>query len=652
METAQENTFSIDGHEFYFINEPDLCKNTKIGIFEHIRGLSIEIAAKTKDAKILRKNNVLDRYNTKGVVTLRFELEDIFRNDGIDRKFEVESNTILHSSYLTTYWDGLCYGEFFGVVKIKRNLIQIIGNWEGDKIFPINIQLYYDEDTLDWSKYIFTTEEELIVAPSEKVHRIDFKNGLTRFPETFERFVNLEMLYIGSYYNQDTQYNLELIPQWINKFKNLNTLVVSSANLETLPDQIGELAQLTHLHIDAPIKQIPDGIVRLPRLEILTLSYCNLELIPEQVDLPKLTSLNLKNNQLKTLPVAIFNQPCLKFLNLEDNPWEYLSPEFEKIPNLELELDYKIKFFDYDYKGADGLGTITWDDDVFYASGDSALMKSISDYWKNALPRKFQDDLTVLLKKALGFDFISKEDYQEVGNHRFGGLPDLPKDWEYPRFGENWREGKESNCYEFIGQINCAKVSHLQDYLPKSGMLYFFLSTIHEVYGGSNAAKVLFFDGDIKHLGSATKWNFTEEDYFETTSDIPYEGYKVNPYTFADLPDFYAVTSNKYILKNSTEGFKNALLEDDLGYEINELFEPFQKQDIAINSYGFSQHEYPEHVAAIGQRGNPMDWIILLKVPAVKDFHFGDAGDLFFLIHKSDLAKRNFNNVFCTMYSS
>ena len=74
--------------------------------------------------------------------------------------------------------------------------------------------------------------------------------------------------------------------------------------------------------------------------------------------------------------------------------------------------------------------------------------------------------------------------------------------------------------------------------------------------------------------------------------------------------------------------------------------------DHAMNAYGFTQHESPELQAALARKGEPQDWVTLLLVGSKGSFQWGDAGDLFFVIHKSDLAKRDFSKVFVTMESS
>lgn len=146
-------------------------------------------------------------------------------------------------------------------------------------------------------------------------------------------------------------------------------------------------------------------------------------------------------------------------------------------------------------------------------------------------------------------------------------------------------------------------------------------------------------------------YNFTKDDYFEAIDDIPYVGYKAEAEAFVDIPDFYSIYQNRYLIEKLSQTFKD-YLTDENDYVLNELFEPYKKEPIAVNSYGFSQNEYPEHQIALEEKGNPQDWMILLKVPSVGDFQWGDAGDLFFVIHKSDLAKQDFSNVICTMYSS
>lgn len=63
---------------------------------------------------------------------------------------------------------------------------------------------------------------------------------------------------------------------------------------------------------------------------------------------------------------------------------------------------------------------------------------------------------------------IEPDDYSQVGNSRYGGLPDLPVDFEWPC-------DSYGRCFSFEIQINLSEVPpFVGKWLPESGMLYFF----------------------------------------------------------------------------------------------------------------------------------------------------------------------------------
>jgi uncharacterized protein YwqG len=49
--------------------------------------------------------------------------------------------------------------------------------------------------------------------------------------------------------------------------------------------------------------------------------------------------------------------------------------------------------------------------------------------------------------------------------------------------------------------------------------------------------------------------------------------------------------------------------------------------------------------ASFMEKGSPNDWILVLEVNSKFGFMWGDAGRLYFCIHKEDLAMRNFSEV-------
>ena len=85
----------------------------------------------------------------------------------------------------------------------------------------------------------------------------------------------------------------------------------------------------------------------------------------------------------------------------------------------------------------------------------------------------------------------------------------------------------------------------------------------------------------------------------------------------------------------------NNVYYDDMNHSIND------------SSNGVTQGS-PHEIVAHKLKGMPADWMILLRVYSdnKSGFSFNDAGELYFMIHKSDLAKKDFSNVFAYVDSS
>lgn len=64
------------------------------------------------------------------------------------------------------------------------------------------------------------------------------------------------------------------------------------------------------------------------------------------------------------------------------------------------------------------------------------------------------------------------EDYSQLGNTRLGGLPDLPKDMEYPY--------NENGYYNLLCQINFVEFENKLGKLPEKGILYIFNGHVSE----------------------------------------------------------------------------------------------------------------------------------------------------------------------------
>ncbi len=106
-----------------------------------------------------------------------------------------------------------------------------------------------------------------------------------------------------------------------------------------LTQALASPASVTMLNLKGQnLKSLPAGIEKLVNLELLDLSYNGLTTIPAQLlHLPKLKILYLNNNALTTLPADLSTLKMLTVLRLDANPFTNPVGELKKvgaIPNL------------------------------------------------------------------------------------------------------------------------------------------------------------------------------------------------------------------------------------------------------------------------------------------------------------------------------
>ncbi|MEO6760096.1 MAG: DUF1963 domain-containing protein, partial [Saprospiraceae bacterium] len=78
----------------------------------------------------------------------------------------------------------------------------------------------------------------------------------------------------------------------------------------------------------------------------------------------------------------------------------------------------------------------------------------------------FAYEFVQIFTKKITATVIQQEDYSTLGSSRIGGLPDLPKSWNYPIYANN-------RFPRFIAQINFDEFEHTNNLLPESGIMYF-----------------------------------------------------------------------------------------------------------------------------------------------------------------------------------
>ena len=657
----------IGNFDFEFIEEG--CKWHTV---EFSKRFYVQVRARTSHIQEAKEQGLLEYgYQLEeGEVQFSFDCGGIFKAGIPTGELRFEEGKTGAPQFLHFRCNGVPL-DFYGTATMREGWIGMNGvlkkSYQEEPCFPLTLYKRLSTDGIDWPLYQFTLEEALQIQ-AEAVQYIgisEYHEPL--FPQEILSFKNLKHLSIHRRSNtiESNEMALKEISARIGELEHLTELTLCNTSVTELPESLGELKKLERLNLaNNRLKRLPKALFSLPKLKYLWASRNEIEELPEKIYLPHLEQVDLSYNQVTTLPESLARQPKLKKLSLQDNPLQSLPAAYNQIENIDMDIDDKRRLLNYDYQGADGKGTIAWEEEVYYARNDKQLHERLLKAVENPILSKYTAALEKLALKAVCLKTTEPDAYAATGNTRFGGLPDLPPGEAYPSWQYTYQDEKVDHHYIFIGQLNCEELAPYQDYLPRKGILYFFLED-EEEFG----CKVMYHPNTAE-LQSAQHLDAEKLNIFDTAE--PYTPFKVECSSFVALPSFY---SDEYWYKRvdapelanledyehpDYEAFTEKLRENlrkDLGkkgrfQEWNNTYYPDSQH--SINDYVFTQHESPQEQAALKYKGNPEDWVVLLKVYSDSNcgFCFWDAGELFFVIHKSDLAKGDFSKVFASIETS
>lgn len=622
----------LDGYHFRFL--PDSIVYVSEG-----DGLYIKLEAEMPDYSGEKHGHILNGYND-GKVYLQFSFKGIYNAGKPTGTYKFENGR--HNTHLASLWtDGFHYSlDFNGEVTLRDGWLGINGYFND---YLLKVAKKLPLENIDWNKYLFISLEELETASPDIVHHIYLYDPYPALlHEKLYPFTQVQTFSIHFSPDNKSAADLKEFPKPLKRYKNLRKLILTGITaIDSIPQWIGDLKELEQLTIeDSQIEGIHPYIFQLPGLKRCYLRNNRLQsLSPALPD--TLETLVLENNEFTSLPASLAKLKSLKILNIKRNPLQKLPSGLENIEHLDLELDKKMSLLDYSYKGADGKGTVPYDNTLFFAYNDKELLQKLETVISDQDLQPYQQGLTQLARKSVAIATTDEDHYEQKGNSRFGGLPDLPAGTSYPSFTSY--DGTLKGL-QFISQLNCADIAHLQDYLPRTGILYFFIRDQDDF-----EPLVMYHDGDMSVLQSASELDITEDYIFDDRGI--YSPYKATFDKYPGIPFFYNVRD---YLKDSFPELK--ALEDmyDETESLKEALYPSVTPVHSINSYVFKQHDTPEMEAVNVFKGKPEDWVVLLRVGSDRNtgFSFWDAGEIYFVIHKSDLAQKNFSKVFCGLESS
>jgi len=186
--------------------------------------------------------------------------------------------------------------------------------------------------TIDTKTYTDIDSALLFADEIVEVSLINFN----RLPRKVFRFKNLQDIDI----ERSPKLNWEKTLRHISHFSELKKLSLYSNNVNSYPDEIGNIKQLTTLSVgNDSIKSLPSTISQLENLQELHISNCpQIELSSlfyHLSGLHNLTELWLFADSLKTIPLEICKLQQLKELWLDYNLLTEVPQGVKELPNLE-----------------------------------------------------------------------------------------------------------------------------------------------------------------------------------------------------------------------------------------------------------------------------------------------------------------------------
>jgi uncharacterized protein YwqG len=437
---------------------------------------------------------------------------------------------------------------------------------------------------------------------------------LIDFPQSVLEVSQLESLSLGNNV-------IETIPLEVSKLNALVVLNLQQNHLQELPDSLFDLpVKKLNLSYNR-IENLNSCVGNLKQIELLSLACNAIASIPDSIgNLRTLKSLALGFNRLTTIPKTIERLGHLEFLSLQNNPFEELPKELKpvsvSVKNFSIDGKHRPLFMDWDYQPSDLIPKIELDAMELLIAENDPLYRDTMETLK-----QFESEKEIAkVRRAIKIQSTEPDDYSILGNSRLGGFPDLENESDFPMTdGKRWA---------FLAQLNLAELAGTNNFLPRMGLLSFFIPSTEEMI-----ARVVFSQCPSDELKTV---RFSPEEMLDDQDD-----YSENPHRVS----FELATDYPYDFPDN----------DDKVSQFESVFEALHcKSDHVINGFTFTQHESPQQQAANQHRGKPDEWVCLLKLGYDQKvgFCFWDAGTVTFTIHVEDLRRHDFSRVHVSLESS
>ena len=269
-------------------------------------------------------------------------------------------------------------------------------------------------------------------------------------------------------------------------------------------------------------------------------------------------------------------------------------------------------------------------------------------------------------KNAIKLDFGADPEPGEAGQSRLGGRPDVPRDFEWPRFQDKDDDSADANRpLTFLAQVNLADATRYdtEGLLPTAGALSFFYEMETQEWGfdprDRRSARVFFFEDPATLRPASVPDDL--DDWFPDGQAISYRNMVDLPawLGFTELPEEVRRTNPLPVPLTDIEWEDYDAMREEYGAPSEGDDAVTTKllghPDVVQNPME-AECEMVTRGMADGAEGEEIsqelrddiekasrDWTLLFQMGTDSGLEFGDVGHINYWIKKQDLARRDFD---------
>ncbi|CEI26279.1 Hypothetical protein PFCIRM516_06030 [Propionibacterium freudenreichii] len=269
-------------------------------------------------------------------------------------------------------------------------------------------------------------------------------------------------------------------------------------------------------------------------------------------------------------------------------------------------------------------------------------------------------------KNAIKLDFGADPEPGEAGQSRLGGRPDVPRDFEWPRFQDKDDDSADANRpLTFLAQVNLADATRYdtEGLLPTAGVLSFFYEMETQEWGfdprDKGSARVFFFEDPATLRRASVPDDL--DDWFPDGQAISYRNMVDLPawLGFTELPEEVRRTNPLPVPLTDIEWEDYDAMREEYGAPSEGDDAVTTKllghPDVVQNPME-AECEMVTRGMADGAEGEEIsqelrddiekasrDWTLLFQMGTDSGLEFGDVGHINYWIKKQDLARRDFD---------